>query len=207
MEKRGRSRRRAIPFWRNLTLVAAFFTALSFLSACDPNFLSTLRGYYRVFPLGTNEIEYFTYTDFYGTAELGWKGTISAFLVDEEDIPWEEVSYWYTDEEGAVRSRTQTLLKNAMGNHAGGHSPIYDAPQWIDRVELDVDRGEGMEDVDIYVFPQTFYILSWAFEGNSEENPLLFDPMTIHEPGWYRRHDFLMNREGWTLTFWLERHD
>ena len=72
MEKRGRARRRAILLRRNLTLVAAFFAALSFLSACDPNFLSTLRGYYRVFPLGTNEIEYFTYPDFYGTAELGW---------------------------------------------------------------------------------------------------------------------------------------
>ena len=205
MEKRGRARRRAIPFWRNLTLVAAFFAALSFLSACDPNFLSTLRGYYRVFPLGTNEIEYFTYTDFYGTAELGWKGTISAFLVDEEDIPWEEVSYWYTDEEGAVRSRTQTLLKNAMGNHAPVANPIYDAANCIDLVELKIDRGEGLEKVDMYILPNKFGILSWAFEGNSEANPLHFDPVAIYGTASDRRSGtFFMNQEGWELTFHLK---
>ena len=155
-------------------------------------------------PLGTNEVT-FSYPDSVGTAALDWEGTIRASRVDKEDIPYENVTYWYTDEQGNILSETQTFLKNAMGNHAPATAPVYDTWTCIDIVELKIDRGEGLEKVDMYILPNKFGILSWALEGNSEENPLLFDPMATYGARSYREsNEFVMSREGWELSFYLK---
>ena len=174
------------------------------LTSCDLYLLFNQLGANYYIPLGTNKVT-FTYSDSVGTAALDWKGTIRASRVDKEDIPYEEVTYWYTDEQGNVLSETLTFLKNAMGNHAPVANPIYDAANCIDLVELKIDRGEGLEKVDMYILPNKFGILSWAFEGNSEANPLHYNPVAIYGTASDRRSGtFFMNQEGWELTFHLK---
>ena len=169
------------------------------LTSCDLYLLFNQLGANYYIPLGTNKVT-FSYSDSVGTAALDWEGTIRASRVDKEDIPYENVTYWYTD-----LSETQTFLKNAMGNHAPVANPIYDAANCIDLVELKIDRGEGLEKVDMYILPNKFGILSWAFEGNSEANPLHFDPVAIYGTASDRRSGtFFMNQEGWELTFHLK---
>lgn len=166
-------------------------------------YCQTRANYY--IPLGTSDIACFTYSSPDWNRELDWKGTVRASRVEKEGIPYEEVTYWYTDEQGNVLSETLTFLKNAMGNHSPATAPTFDTWPCIDLVELKIDRGEGLEKVDMYVFPDKFGILSWAFEGNSEENPLLFDPMGIYGTKSYRdSNEFVMNREGWELSFYLK---
>ena len=189
---------------RALSLSLLLLGALS-LTSCDLFLLFQQIGANYYIPLGTNEIAYFTYRDLHGTAELDWNGTIRATPVQGKDIPYEDVAYWYTDEEGEVRSRTQSLLKNAMGNHAPAANPIFDSSSCIDLIELRIDRGEGLENVDIFILPNKFGILSWALEGNSETNPLRFDPQAIYGEATIRKGStFFLNQEGWELTFHLK---
>ncbi len=163
-----------------------------------------MRATYYI-PLGTSVIARFTYRSPDWNRELDWKGTIRASRVDKEEIPYENVTYWYTDEQGNILSETLTFLKNALGNHAPATDPVYDTSRCIDLVELKIDRGEGLEKVDIYAVPNKFGILSWALEGNSEENPLLFDPMATYGARSYREsNEFVMSREGWELSFYLK---
>lgn len=102
------------------------------------------------------------------------------------------------------RSRTQALLKNAMRNHAGPASPVYDWEPCIDLIEMKVDRGNDLEKADIYKLPDRFAILSWTLEGNSSGNPLLFGPETIYPSGRFGGDSFLMFRKGWFLYFRLQ---
>ena len=184
-----------------LSLSLLLLGALS-LTSCDLFLLFQQLGANYHIPLGTNRIDRFTCrSPMGGERELDWEGTVRVSRVDVEDIPYEEVTYWCTDEQGNVVSETLTFLKNAMGNHAPVANPIYDGPSRIDLFQLKIDRGEGPEHVDIYVFPDKFGMLSWALEGNSEENPLLFDPMATYGNETYRKDAFVMNPDGWELSF------